>query len=890
MNGLRRTVLGPGTWRGFVVAMGVLSGQGAEQVFEFRDPGGPVAYQVELPAARALAGAGPEWLSARRAEGSARRLEVGHRIVLEVVPTQSWQALVMGHGLRFSEAIGPDTYVFEAADAASGVRAAAALAGQAGVVRSHPVRRQEVRLHGGFAPRPDDVLWPQQWHLENRDTDSASRLGYDLNVRAAWAWTRGAGVVVAQADDGLETDHPDLRQNAAGAPHYDFFKNQATGLPPNSRSIHGTAVAGLIAAEAGSGRGVCGVAPAAGLASWVVFSGSGNFLDDLQAARMFAYASNVVAVQNHSWGNADREVLEPFPEEARGITRAIELGRGGKGVVMVRAAGNERLELNNANDDGYANDIRVITVGAVRNNGQVTSYSTPGACVLVAAFSADKRAQTPAGTTTNYPSLATTDRRGSLGYNTGILGGDGDYAWGTSGFDGTSGSTPQITGLCALLLAVNPELTYRDVQQVLIHSARQLDGADPGVHPNGAGFLVSDNTGFGVPDAGDAVALARQWPNRPSVETATAARRMSVAIPDDGLRVTISGALLPPALASIPAYPVDGLAVDEPTELRTLVDVDLALDPIRQDVRGKAVLIRHGTTPVARKLANAAAAGAEFALVYHYSGTTDRVFLNGADVHLSPIPAVFIGRQSGEALRDYLTWMPGVRARVQLERVRQTLTVGASLLCEHVTLRVQTSHGRRGDLRITLVSPAGTRSVLQHFNQDLRSSLDDWTYSSVHHFYESSAGDWQVEISDQRPGVTGSLQALDLVVHGVPLTDLDRDGLDDDWEREHFGDLGAGPRQDPDGDGWNNAREQILETDPRRNETPLRVELMTWDEGFWRLAWPARPGTHYRAVAAPSAEGPYGWLGTVPADGREAAWIVPRNAESNRFFRVEAVD
>lgn len=889
MNEARRIAVGAGAWLGCLAAAGLLSARGAEQVFEFRDAGGPVSYEVDLPAARALAGAGPEWLPARRTQGSARPLEVGRQVVVEVAPNQAWQTLVAGHNVRLSETLGVGTYVFETVDAASAVRVAAALAGQAGVLRSHPVRRQGVRLHGGFAPRPDDALWGQQWHLENRDTNTAERLGFDLNTRAAWAWTQGAGVLVAQADDGLETDHPDLRENTAGAPHYDFFKNQATGLHPNSRSFHGTAVGGLIAATAGSGRGVCGVAPAAGLASWVVFSGSGNFLDELQAGRMFAYASNLVAVQNHSWGNADREVLEPLPEEARGISNALAFGRGGKGVVMVRAAGNERLELNNANDDGYANDIRVITVGAVRNNGRVTSYSTPGACVLVAGFSADRRPQTPDGTTTNYPSLATTDRRGSLGYNTGILGGDGDYAWGTSGFEGTSGSTPQITGLCALLLAVNPELTSRDVQQVLIHSARQLDGADPSVHPNGAGFLVSDNTGFGVPDAGDAVALARQWPNRPPLETAAVERRLSVAIPDDGLRVTISGALLPPALAYIPAYPVDGLAVDDPTDLRALVDVDLALAPIRQDVRGKAVLIRHGTTPVARKLANAAAAGAAFAIVYHYSGTTDRVFLNGADVHFTPIPAVFIDRQSGEALRDYLSWMPGVRARVSLERVRQTLAVSASLLCEHVTLRVQTSHGRRGDLRITLVSPAGTRSVLQHFNQDLRSSLSDWTYSSVHHFYESTAGDWQVEVSDQRPGVTGRLLALNLTVHGVPITDTDRDGLDDDWERQHFGDLQAGPREDPDGDGWTNLREQILATDPRRNETALLVELMPWDAQFWRLAWPAHPATAYGVLAAPMAGGPYGWLGTIVADGRTAAWVVPRAPEPNRFFRVEAL-
>ncbi|MCZ7639816.1 MAG: hypothetical protein M5U12_29460 [Verrucomicrobia bacterium] len=198
MNEERRIAIGAGAWLGFAAAAGMLSARAVEQVFEFRDAGGAVSYAVDLPAARALAGAGPEWLPARRTQGSARPLEVGRQVVVEVAPNQAWQTLVAGHNVRLSETLGVGTYVFETVDAASAVRVAAALAGQAGVLRSHPVRRQGARLHGGFAPRPDDALWGQQWHLENRDTNTAERLGFDLNTRAAWAWTQGAGVLVAQ--------------------------------------------------------------------------------------------------------------------------------------------------------------------------------------------------------------------------------------------------------------------------------------------------------------------------------------------------------------------------------------------------------------------------------------------------------------------------------------------------------------------------------------------------------------------------------------------------------------------------------------------------------------------------------------------------------------------
>jgi len=66
-----------------------------------------------------------------------------------------------------------------------------------------------------------------------------------------------------------------------------------------------------------------------------------------------------------------------------------------------------------------------------------------------------------------------------------------------------------LPGLAALILSANTNLTYRDVQQILILSARHFDFADPDVATNGAGLKMSHNLGFGIPDAGVAVNLAR---------------------------------------------------------------------------------------------------------------------------------------------------------------------------------------------------------------------------------------------------------------------------------------------------------------------------------------------------------------------------------------------
>ncbi len=871
------------------VAAGLLgiSSRG-EEIFHFREPRS-TAYRVDTAAVsgRALAAA-PQWLPARGPGAGTNTLWLGSRVVVQVSHPEELTGLLAGQPAWVSEVGESNVYVLATPDALTAARLATAWAAHPAVSVSHPVRRRPVKLHSGFAPRPNDPLFPRQWHLENRDTNTGARLGFDLNLRPAWAVSRGAGVVVAQGDDGMEVDHPDLAASAAGAPHFNFFNDTADGRHPGSIAGHGTAVAGLIAASANNGQGVSGVAPAVRLASWVVFNTLGQFLDEEQSRRMFQYASNVVAVQNHSWGNANREFLSVGVLESQGIAHAVRDGRGGRGVVMVRAAGNERLQLNNANDDAYANDPRVITVGAVRANGQVTSYSTPGACVLVAAFSADREVEIRPGVKTNFPSLATTDRTGVLGYNLDWQSGWADYAFEKSGFEGTSGATPQISGLCALLLSVNPALTWRDVQQLLILSARQLDPADPAVRTNGVGLRVSHNVGFGVPDAGRAVTLARRWRPRPPRVEVAATYRGTERIPDDGLRVQISGPRVPASLQSIPVWPADGLHVDDPTEAVPLVDVGLALEPIATDLTGKAALIERGQNYFAEKIRHAAAAGARFAIIWNNVGTTERVFIAGVEVHRSPIPVVFMDRQRGSALRDWLATTPDMRAQVVLEKARFVLPVSASLQCEHVTLRVRTTHSRRGDLRVTLLSPAGTRSVLQHFNEDLASPLDDWTYSSVHHFYEPSAGNWTVEVSDERAGVVGTVTALDLTVTGVPIEDVDADGLDDAWEEHYWVGLDYGPADDPDRDGESNLVESLLGTDPRV-APPLILEMAAWDARFWRLAWPATPYNRYRLEAAPEAIGPFAPVAELTADFGLAEWLAPVERFPGRFFRVQCL-
>jgi subtilisin-like proprotein convertase family protein len=86
---------------------------------------------------------------------------------------------------------------------------------------------------------------------------------------------------------------------------------------------------------------------------------------------------------------------------------------------------------------------------------------------------------------------------------------------------------------------------------------------------------------------------------------------------------------------------------------------------------------------------------------------------------------------------------------------------------EHATLRVTATHGRRGDLEITLTSPAGTASKLfvSHAGD---SNLDlDWIFSSVRHWGETAAGNWTMKIADRAGGTTGTLTSATLTLYGA---------------------------------------------------------------------------------------------------------------------------
>ena len=863
--------------------------QGAAEFveFQFREPQ-PVTYRVETPpGARVAAMLQPE-LPAWRVDDAAQTVNLTSRLSLRLAVGADVQSFVAGTRLVVAREFAPQWFILQAPDAWTAAREAERLAALPTVLAAHPVRRFPMRPSGPYAPRPDDRLIANQWNLENRDATGAP-VGLDLNVRAAWPFSQGAGVVVAIADNGVEISHPEFVVPATGQPHYNFDSGNTNGAQLASSDIHGTAVAGYAVARGNNGTGISGVAPAAGLAAWKMLAST-----EEQIGFMFQYMSNTVGVQNHSWLNSGSGLITHSALAEAGLSNAITLGRNGRGILMTRASGNSREDAANANDQTYTADPRVITVAGARITGRVASYSTPGSSVLVAA---------PVGDTgMNAP--PTTDRVGSSrGYNAGVfyLDDSADYAFNSLSPQGTSFAAPQIAGLCALMLGVNSNLTIRDAQQILALSARHLDLADRDLATNGAGLRVSHNLGYGVPDAGLAVRLAQVWSNRPPVATLTLVSNVTRTIPDAGFLVRAAGANVPGNLSTIQGLmPAEGLHPEQPpgenlrpdslTAALPLVFVGQANSALTTNLAGKAALIQRGVSTFNEKVQRVQDAGAAFAIVCNNSG--DGLVSMQMTSSVVTIPSIFIGQTVGDAMIALAQTNASLRVQLELDAARYPFAVTNEMSCEHVGVRVQTTHGFRGDLRITITSPSGTRSILQRFNPITGSgSLTDWTYWSTHHFFEGTRGVWMVQVSDEEIAGTGNVTSVSLILKGVPIRDSDLDGLDDDWETARLGSLAFGPLDDSDGDGFNNAREQAIGSHPADLHSPFSFVLNAsiWNPSLrlLRVSWPAAAGRTYELRSNGNAADAFSSLTNVSGRFPDGEVFLPYNG-GPQFFRLRS--
>lgn len=874
----------------FIVLLLVLTASGIEKeqtCFELRDR---AIKRVIIDAEWANLSRGsehPEWIKAFYEDNPDRKFYLCRRIIIgfsndesvsEFFKTQSDENTVetpSGRAKKSGELF-RNVLIFEASDPISALKIAEDLSRTDGIEISHPVVRSALIRHWSYSPRPNDRYYQQQWNLENRDSGGSKR-GIDLNVRSAWAVTGGDGIVVAFSDGGIDLDHPELVRSSFAPLHFNFETLQTNGMPSSIYETHGTHVAGILAATKNNRIGMAGIAPKSSFASWVVFGASGYPVSNERLAQMFTYGSNIVSIQTHPWGYSGVYLEGPTTVEQIAISNAVKFGRNGKGVVMVRSGGNDRQNGGNTTYNGYSNDPFVITVGAVRTDGRAASYSNPGDSILVCAPGGDMAY--------GFPGIFTTDIHGPAGASAGN--GDlADYLYDQIAFSGSSAAAPQIAGIAALLLSVNPNLTYRDVQQILIISSKNYDLKDPFLSTNGAGLRVSFNTGFGIPDAGYAVRLSAMWSNRPPLQIITVSNSSAVPIPEDGLKLLVMGSDVPSELTNIAALPNGfGPRFDEPSRIASLVYIPDPLQPTSSNLTGKAVLLPRIGNFFDESVSNVAAAGALFAIFINNNTNNpdERVVVNVSDY--SPIPSACISWRHGTALVNLLTNNAAVSAQLKPSRATLFFNVSQKLLCEHVGLFLKTDHQKRGQLRIALKSPMGTISILQRTNYDHTPNLSGWTYYSTRFFYEQSAGIWQLFVSDEMSGTTGNIVAASLSIYGVSIMDTNLNALDDRWEAA-YGLSGSRASDDPDKDGIPNSIEQILNANPLLPD-PINVDISVFDSNFVRLSWNGSGGLHYRVYSRTNLGQPWSILANVNGNFPETEMILQITNRTSEFFKVE---
>ena len=341
------------------------------------------------------------------------------------------------------------------------------------------IRRQQVS--------PSDDLFFRQWHYPL------------IHLPEAWDTTKGdSDVIVAVVDTGVLFDHPDLsgRLTATG---YDFVSDPASALDddgidpdpsdagaqnPGTSIFHGSHVAGTIAAQTNNGVGVAGV-------GWntrimpVRALGKGGIGANYDIAQAVLYAAGL------------ENISKTFPSQRADIinlslsgTNESELEKDiydkvrAQGVIVVAAAGNNASSqpVYPAAYDG------VLAVSGVDINELRAPYSNFGSYVDLAAPGGDL-----------------SDDLDGDGYRDGVLSTVasvyliGNLSYGYSYLEGTSMAAAHVSGVIALMKAVNPKLTPDELDELLVNGRITQDLGQPG---------QDDLYGYGLIDAQRAVLAA----------------------------------------------------------------------------------------------------------------------------------------------------------------------------------------------------------------------------------------------------------------------------------------------------------------------------------------------------------------------------------------------
>lgn len=274
---------------------------------------------------------------------------------------------------------------------------------------------------------PNDPYYATyQWHLPK------------VSAPTAWDATTGSdGVTLAVVDSGVQATHPDLAGRVLAG--YDFVNGD---FDPADDNGHGTAVAGVAAAQGNDGIGVAGAAWNISILPVKVMNSSGSGSYSAIANGITYAADRGARVINLSLGGTSASST---------LQNAVSYAWN-KGCVIIAAAGNNASSAT-VYPAAYPN---VVAVSATTSSDTRASFSSYGSFVDLCA-----------------PGENITTTWLNSGYIT---------------ISGTSFSSPLTAGVAALAISLNPELSNAQVGSLLAANADDLGAAGYDIY-FGAGRL-----------------------------------------------------------------------------------------------------------------------------------------------------------------------------------------------------------------------------------------------------------------------------------------------------------------------------------------------------------------------------------------------------------------
>ena len=393
----------------------------------------------------------------------------------------------------------------------------------------------------------DDVVMVERYgeiHLYGDIQTPAVKARNSTLYPGAWdLGVSGDGVVIAMVDTGVDNEHPGLSEKfVAGYDAVCFVHTDPTcvlaggrvedgSYDPDDGNQHGTACMGMAAATGIDANGeqtdFYGAAPDAALVDVRIGTdaGAGPFENYLLSQEFYESAMNglqwIIDHKDDAWAGAEEsEYGIDIISLSWGITSHEAGGSDGSdmhsrildeamiaGVVVSVAAGNDGPD--NDGLSGMGSSDLSVTVGATddintidREDDTIAGYSSRGP----RRDNADgnplnelKPEVTAPGTNIIQAEACVTS-----GTCNNFLGGDASDNGYTGRGSGTSYATPAVSGVMAMMIEANPDISPAEIKEILKLTAERRGGPSaPDVDP-----FWNRDFGFGMVDAYAAVSMA----------------------------------------------------------------------------------------------------------------------------------------------------------------------------------------------------------------------------------------------------------------------------------------------------------------------------------------------------------------------------------------------